>query len=101
MQTAYNIIAYKDKPRLGTAVEMLKTTQEIERRLEDVCSFSDFSLLHLSESWINCAFVFNFCLEWILISLFCVPLFPILSSFNCHYFLIFLSACIKSLISFL
>lgn len=50
MQTAYNIIAYKDKPRLRTAVEMLKTTQEIERRLEDVCSFSDFSLLHLSES---------------------------------------------------
>ncbi|KAK4602142.1 hypothetical protein RGQ29_011269 [Quercus rubra] len=34
--TAYNIIAYKDKPRLRTAVEMLKTTQEIEHRLEDV-----------------------------------------------------------------
>jgi len=50
MQTAYNIIAYKDKPRLRTAVEMLKTTQEIEHRLEDVCSFPDFSLLHLSES---------------------------------------------------
>ena len=39
MQTAYNIIAYKDKPRLRTAVEMLKTTQEIEHGLEDVCSF--------------------------------------------------------------
>jgi caffeoylshikimate esterase len=37
MQTAYNIIAYKDKPRLRTAMEMLKTTQEIERRLEEVC----------------------------------------------------------------
>ncbi|GMY24378.1 caffeoylshikimate esterase isoform X2 [Fagus crenata] len=34
--TAYNVIAYKDKPRLQTAVEMLRTTQEIERRLEDV-----------------------------------------------------------------
>lgn len=36
MQTAYNVIAYKDKPRLWTAMEMLKTTQEIERRLEEV-----------------------------------------------------------------
>lgn len=36
MQTAYNVIAYKDKPRLGTAMEMLKTTQEIERRLKEV-----------------------------------------------------------------
>ncbi|XP_059450094.1 caffeoylshikimate esterase [Corylus avellana] len=34
--TAYNVIAYKDKPRLGTAMEMLKTTQEIERRLKEV-----------------------------------------------------------------
>lgn len=33
---SYNVIAYKDKPRLGTAVEMLQTTQEIERRLEEV-----------------------------------------------------------------
>ncbi|KAJ6290616.1 hypothetical protein OIU78_026373 [Salix suchowensis] len=33
---AYNIIAYKDKPRLKTALEMLRTTQEIERRLEQV-----------------------------------------------------------------
>lgn len=36
MQTAYNVIAYKHKPRLQTAVEMLKTTQEIERRLKEV-----------------------------------------------------------------
>ncbi|GAU16493.1 hypothetical protein TSUD_167250 [Trifolium subterraneum] len=35
--TAYNVIAYKDKPRLWTAVEMLKTTQEIEQRLKEVC----------------------------------------------------------------
>ncbi|TVU06629.1 hypothetical protein EJB05_49853, partial [Eragrostis curvula] len=35
-QASYNVIAYKDKPRLRTAVEMLKTTQEIERRLEEV-----------------------------------------------------------------
>lgn len=34
--TAYNVIAYKDKPRLRTALELLKTTQEIERRLEEV-----------------------------------------------------------------
>ncbi|GAB4832316.1 hypothetical protein Ancab_006329 [Ancistrocladus abbreviatus] len=34
--TAYNIIAYKDKARLGTALELLNTTQEIERRLEEV-----------------------------------------------------------------
>ncbi|KAJ1391428.1 Serine aminopeptidase, S33 [Sesbania bispinosa] len=34
--TAYNVVAYKDKPRLWTAVEMLKTTQEIEQRLEEV-----------------------------------------------------------------
>ncbi|KAJ1412751.1 Serine aminopeptidase, S33 [Sesbania bispinosa] len=35
-QTAYNVIAYKDKPRLRSALEMLRTTQEIERRLNDV-----------------------------------------------------------------
>ncbi|XP_072959328.1 caffeoylshikimate esterase-like isoform X1 [Typha angustifolia] len=35
-QTSYNVIAYKDKPRLRTALELLRTTQEIERRLEDV-----------------------------------------------------------------
>lgn len=34
--TAYNVIAYKDKPRLRTALELLRTTQEIERRLEEV-----------------------------------------------------------------
>ncbi|KAF1869976.1 hypothetical protein Lal_00017555 [Lupinus albus] len=33
--TAYNVVAYKDKPRVLTAVQMLKTTQEIERRLEE------------------------------------------------------------------
>ncbi|KAG0495073.1 hypothetical protein HPP92_006067 [Vanilla planifolia] len=36
-QTSYNVIAYKDKPRLKTAVELLQTTQEIERQLEEVC----------------------------------------------------------------
>ncbi|THU69632.1 hypothetical protein C4D60_Mb08t16430 [Musa balbisiana] len=35
-QCSYNVIAYKDKPRLRTAVEMLRTTQEIERRLEEI-----------------------------------------------------------------
>ncbi|KAK2652235.1 hypothetical protein Ddye_012091 [Dipteronia dyeriana] len=33
---AYNVIAYKDKPRLQTAVELLRTTQEIEHKLEKV-----------------------------------------------------------------
>ncbi|KAM1965970.1 hypothetical protein ACFX15_046245 [Malus domestica] len=34
--TAYNVIAYKDKPRLETALEMLRTTEEIEHQLEEV-----------------------------------------------------------------
>jgi len=38
LQTAYNVIAYKDKPRLQSAVELLRTTQEIERRLKEVRS---------------------------------------------------------------
>ncbi|KAL6961001.1 acylglycerol lipase [Sarracenia purpurea var. burkii] len=33
---AYNVIAYKHKPRLRTAVELLRTTKEIEHRLEEV-----------------------------------------------------------------
>lgn len=32
----YNVIAYKDKPRLGTAVQLLKITAEIEQRLAEV-----------------------------------------------------------------
>ncbi|KAJ1260584.1 hypothetical protein BS78_10G243700 [Paspalum vaginatum] len=36
-QCSFNVIAYKDKPRLRTASEMLKTTQEIESRLEECC----------------------------------------------------------------
>ncbi|PKA65295.1 hypothetical protein AXF42_Ash005628 [Apostasia shenzhenica] len=35
-QTSYNVICYKDKPRLRTAVELLQTTQEVERRLEEI-----------------------------------------------------------------
>ncbi|VFQ75418.1 unnamed protein product [Cuscuta campestris] len=35
-QAAYNVIAYKHKPRLGTAVQLLKTSQEIENLLEKV-----------------------------------------------------------------
>lgn len=34
--TSYNVIAYKDRPRLGTALELLNTTQEIESQLEKV-----------------------------------------------------------------
>ncbi|CAL5186558.1 unnamed protein product [Lathyrus oleraceus] len=32
----YNVLLYKDKPRLGTALELLKATQELEQRLEEV-----------------------------------------------------------------
>ncbi|KAI5684283.1 hypothetical protein M9H77_05511 [Catharanthus roseus] len=32
----YNVISYKDKPRLRTALELLNTTQEIEQKLEKV-----------------------------------------------------------------
>uniref|UniRef100_A0A2P2MQ91 Serine aminopeptidase S33 domain-containing protein n=2 Tax=Rhizophora mucronata TaxID=61149 RepID=A0A2P2MQ91_RHIMU len=35
-QAAYNVIAYKDKPRLRTALELLKVTQEIESQLQEV-----------------------------------------------------------------
>ncbi|KAH7682612.1 2-acylglycerol O-acyltransferase protein [Dioscorea alata] len=35
-QTSYNVIAYKDKPRLRTALEMLRTTQELENQLQEV-----------------------------------------------------------------
>jgi len=40
MQAAYNVIAYKHKPRLQTAVELLNTTQELEKQLDKVsCVF--------------------------------------------------------------
>ncbi|RDX82462.1 Caffeoylshikimate esterase [Mucuna pruriens] len=32
----YNVLLYKDKPRLGTALELLKATQNLEQRLEEV-----------------------------------------------------------------
>lgn len=35
-QAAYNVISYKHRPRLGTALELLRTTQEIEHQLEKV-----------------------------------------------------------------
>ncbi|KAK6125213.1 hypothetical protein DH2020_041038 [Rehmannia glutinosa] len=35
-QAAYNVVAYKHKPRLRTAVELLRTTQEIEQQLDKV-----------------------------------------------------------------
>nr|GLL26353.1 caffeoylshikimate esterase [Ipomoea trifida] len=35
-QAVYNIIAYKHKPRLKTALELLRTTKEIEESLEQV-----------------------------------------------------------------
>lgn len=36
LQTSFNVIVYKDRPRLRTAVELLRTTQEIEGKLEEV-----------------------------------------------------------------
>uniref|UniRef100_A0A3Q7EZ45 Serine aminopeptidase S33 domain-containing protein n=1 Tax=Solanum lycopersicum TaxID=4081 RepID=A0A3Q7EZ45_SOLLC len=35
-QAAYNVIAYKHKPRLQTAVELLNTTQDLEKQLDKV-----------------------------------------------------------------
>ena len=35
MQAEYNVIAYKDTARLWTALECLRTTQELEQRLEE------------------------------------------------------------------
>ncbi|WMV14805.1 hypothetical protein MTR67_008190 [Solanum verrucosum] len=35
-QSAYNVIAYKHKPRLQAAVELLNTTQELEKQLDKV-----------------------------------------------------------------
>lgn len=35
-QTAYNVVAYKDRPRLKTALELLKATEEISSRLNEV-----------------------------------------------------------------
>ncbi|GFP85312.1 caffeoylshikimate esterase [Phtheirospermum japonicum] len=35
-KTKYNILGYKHKPRLATAVELLRTTKEIEQSLEKV-----------------------------------------------------------------
>ncbi|KAK7314558.1 hypothetical protein VNO77_33084 [Canavalia gladiata] len=32
----FNVLLYKDKPRLGTALELLKATQELEQRLQEV-----------------------------------------------------------------
>lgn len=36
LQTAYNVVSYKGNPRLQTAVQLLKTTEEIEQQLEKV-----------------------------------------------------------------
>ncbi|WCJ25372.1 alpha/beta-Hydrolases superfamily protein [Euphorbia peplus] len=33
---AYNVVAYRDTARVGTALECLRTTQEIEKRLQEV-----------------------------------------------------------------
>lgn len=51
MQAVYNVIAYKDKPRLRTALEMLRATQEIEHRLQDVSQFSQLSFIMSYEIW--------------------------------------------------
>ncbi|MED6204667.1 hypothetical protein PIB30_011084 [Stylosanthes scabra] len=36
-EAPYNVLLYKDKPRVGTALELLKATQELEQRLKEVC----------------------------------------------------------------
>ena len=63
MQCSFNVIAYKDKPRLRTALEMLNTTQEIERRLEEVCGLCLFCSSYLSYTchacYIRCRFIVN------------------------------------------
>ncbi|CAK7344355.1 unnamed protein product [Dovyalis caffra] len=41
----YNVIAYKDTARLGTALECLRTTQELEQRLEEAFFYDDYSLI--------------------------------------------------------
>ncbi|KAL8123878.1 caffeoylshikimate esterase-like isoform X1 [Apium graveolens] len=33
---AYNVICYTDKPRVGTALELLQTTQQLENQLQEV-----------------------------------------------------------------
>lgn len=47
MQAAYNVICYKDKPRLGTALELLRTTQKIENQLQEVRQLLDFSMFNV------------------------------------------------------
>lgn len=45
LQAPYNVLLYKDKPRLGTALELLKATQELEQRLEEVYDIFPLDLL--------------------------------------------------------
>ncbi|XP_055803618.1 caffeoylshikimate esterase-like [Solanum dulcamara] len=53
--TAYNVISYKHKPRLQTALELLNATREIERLLEKVCHvfqlFFEFVQQKLIKHW--------------------------------------------------
>ncbi|KAF9591367.1 hypothetical protein IFM89_004052 [Coptis chinensis] len=36
LNDTYNVLGYRDNPRLQTAIELLNTTQELERRLKEV-----------------------------------------------------------------
>lgn len=36
VQAAYNVICYTDKPRVGTALELLQTTKQLENQLQEV-----------------------------------------------------------------
>lgn len=36
VQVSYNVLRYKGKTRLKTGLELVKTTREIEQRLEEV-----------------------------------------------------------------
>jgi len=48
LQAPYNVLLYKDRPRLGTALELLKATQELEQRLEEVYDIFPFDLLFIT-----------------------------------------------------
>lgn len=46
LQAPYNVLLYKDKPRLGTALELFKATQELEQRLEEVTLYHWLDILY-------------------------------------------------------
>lgn len=43
-QRAFNVVSYNDKPRLRTAAELLRVTQDIESGLQEVRMAADLPL---------------------------------------------------------